>query len=309
MILQKTIAGSVSTTGVGLHSGKKIHLSLKPAPVDTGVVFYRIDEPTAAGIKATAAQVSSTTFCTTVGTRTGVCVGTVEHLLSALSALEIDNVFVELDGSEVPIMDGSASPWLYLLEKAGLSSQKKPKRFLRVKESLCVQEGDSWARLSPYDGFKVRCEVVYEHPAIPKDVQELEVDLSHTTYRDAIGCARTYGFLSDYEALRAQQLALGGSLDNALVFDQYKVMNDGGLRYREEVVRHKILDVIGDLYLLGANIIGAYHGYKPGHTVNVHLVKAILAQPSAFEWVYGKQEKSDPTLTLQPIMHPGDLPV
>lgn len=285
MLKQRTLKQAVSTVGIGLHSGKKVSIILRPAPSDTGIVFRRIDLATDALIELHPERVGETMLCTAL-VNGAVKVSTIEHLLSALAALGIDNLYVDLDAPEIPIMDGSASPFLYLILSAGIQEQSAPKRFIRIKQPITYDNGKgAWATLKPYDGFKIKFEIDFKHPAVDATAQFLEVDFARQAYASEISRARTFGFMRDIEKLRSLNLGLGGSLENAIVLDDYRVLNREGLRYSDEFVRHKILDAIGDLYTLGHGIIGAYHGFKSGHAINNLLVRELLKQREAWEIV------------------------
>lgn len=285
MLKQRTIKEAVSTVGIGLHSGKKVSITLKPAVVNTGIVFRRLDLGDSALIELHPEKVGETMLCTAL-LENQVKVSTIEHLLSALAALGIDNLYVELDAPEIPIMDGSAAPFLYLLLSAGLEEQHAAKRFIKIKKPISYDNGKgAWATLKPYEGFKIRFEIDFKHPAVDATAQALEVDFSRQAYASEISRARTFGFMRDIEKLRSLNLGLGGSLENAIVLDEYRVLNREGLRYNDEFIRHKILDAIGDLYTLGHGIIGAYHGFKSGHAINNLLVRELLKQPDAWEMV------------------------
>ncbi|MDQ3206159.1 MAG: UDP-3-O-acyl-N-acetylglucosamine deacetylase [Pseudomonadota bacterium] len=281
---QRTLKNVIRATGVGLHSGEKVFLTLRPAPVDAGVVFRRVDLDPVVEIPALAHLVTETTLCT--GLTCGVAkVQTVEHLLSALAGLGVDNVFVELSAPEVPIMDGSAGPFVFLLQSAGIVEQEAPKRFIRVKRTVEVRDGDKSARFDPHDGFRIGFTVQFDHPAIPAARSRAEVDFSTAAYVKEVSRARTFGFMRDLEFMRERNLGLGGSMDNAIVLDEFRVLNEDGLRYADEFVRHKILDAVGDLYLAGHPIIGAYEGFKSGHALNNMLVRALMEQRDAWEEV------------------------
>ncbi len=284
MTRQRTLKTVVRATGVGLHSGEKVYMTLRPAPVDTGIVFRRIDLDPVVEMPASAALVTETTLCTGLS-REGAKVQTVEHLMSALAGLGVDNAYVELSAPEVPIMDGSAGPFVFLLQSAGIAEQAAPKRFIRIKRAVEVRDGDKVARFEPYDGFRVGFTVQFDHPMIPAAQSRAEVEFSTDAYVREVARARTFGFMSDLEYMRERNLGLGGSMDNAIVLDEFRVLNDDGLRYADEFVRHKILDAIGDLYLAGHPILGAYEGYKSGHALNNKLVRALLAETSAWEEV------------------------
>ena len=282
MLAQRTLKNVIRATGVGLHSGEKVYLTLRPAAADTGIVFRRVDLDPVVDIKAEAALVTETMLCT------GLSIGqakvmTVEHLMSAFAGLGIDNAYVELSAPEVPIMDGSAGPFVFLLQSAGLVDQAAPKRFIRIKHPVEVRDGDKIARFVPHDGFKLDFTVAFDHPAIPTTQSRAVVEFSAQTYIREVSRARTFGFMRDLEFMRERNLGLGGSMDNAIVLDEFRVLNDDGLRYADEFVRHKILDAVGDLYLAGHPIIGAYEAHKSGHALNNKLVRALLAEQSAWE--------------------------
>ncbi|SIP90054.1 UDP-3-O-acyl-N-acetylglucosamine deacetylase [Solilutibacter tolerans] len=284
MTRQRTLKNVIRATGVGLHSGEKVFLTLRPAPVDTGIVFRRVDLDPVVEIPAQGDLVTETTLCT--GLSCGPAkVQTVEHLLSAMAGLGIDNAYVELSAAEVPIMDGSAGPFVFLLQSAGIAEQDAPKRFIRILGEVEVREGDKWARFTPHDGFRLDFTVEFNHPAIPAAQSSASVDFSTARYIKEVSRARTFGFMRDLEYMRERNLGLGGSMDNAIVLDEFRVLNEDGLRYADEFVRHKILDAVGDLYLAGHPIIGAYEGFKSGHALNNKLVRALLAETSAWELV------------------------
>ncbi len=282
MLRQRTLKSLISTTGVGLHTGQKIRMVLRPAQPDTGVVFRRVDLNPIADIPARAESVGETRLssCLVSG---GAKVYTVEHLMSALSGLGIDNVFVDLDGPEVPIMDGSAAPFAFLIQAAGIEEQSAPKRFVRIKKRVEVAEGDKWARLEPFDGYRLSFSIVFNHPVIEKSNQSVSIDFAETSYLKEIARARTFGFMQDVEQLREDGLALGGGLDNAVVLDEYRVLNAEGLRFSDEFIRHKVLDAIGDLYLIGKPILGAFSAHKSGHALNNRLLRELIARPDAWE--------------------------
>ena len=282
MLRQRTLKSLISTTGVGLHTGQKIRMVLRPAQPDTGVVFRRVDLNPIADIPARAESVGETRLssCLVSG---GAKVYTVEHLMSALSGLGIDNVFVDLDGPEVPIMDGSAAPFAFLIQAAGIEEQSAPKRFVRIKKRVEVAEGDKWARLEPFDGYRLSFSIVFNHPVIEKSNQSVSIDFAETSYLKEIARARTFGFMQDVEQLREDGLALGGGLDNAVVLDEYRVLNAEGLRFSDEFIRHKVLDAIGDLYLIGKPILGAFSAHKSGHALNNRLLRELISRPDAWE--------------------------
>jgi UDP-3-O-[3-hydroxymyristoyl] N-acetylglucosamine deacetylase len=284
MLAQRTLKNVIRATGVGLHSGEKVYLTLRPAPVDTGIVFRRVDLEPVVDIPADANLVTETMLCTGLS-RDGGKVMTVEHLMSAFAGLGIDNAYVDLSAPEVPIMDGSAGPFVFLLQSAGISEQAAPKRFIRITRPVEVREGDKVARFEPHAGFRIGFTVQFDHPAIPSSLSRAEVDFSSTSYVKEVSRARTFGFMRDLEFMRERNLGLGGSMDNAIVLDEFRVLNDDGLRYADEFVRHKILDAVGDLYLAGHPILGAFEGYKSGHALNNKLVRALLAERTAWEEV------------------------
>lgn len=290
---QRTLKNVIRATGVGLHTGKKVYLTLRPAPVDTGIVFCRTDLPGNPEVKATAHAVGCTQLSTTL-VENDVKISTVEHLLSAMAGLGVDNAYVDVSAGEVPIMDGSAAPFVFLLQSAGIEAQGKAKRFIRIKKAVEVTDGDKVARFEPYNGFNVKFGIDFNHPVFAEEHQEAEIEFSATAFVKEVSRARTFGFMRDIEALRERQLALGGSMDNAIVLDDYRVLNEDGLRYEDEFVKHKILDAIGDLYLLGSAPIGAFYGYKSGHGLNNQLVRALLEQTDAWEEVSFQEEAASP---------------
>lgn len=281
MFGQRTLQNRISASGVGLHSGERINMTLHPAPADSGIVFRRSDLSPNVDIPALATRVGDTRMCTVLGCN-GVRVSTVEHLMSALAGLGVDNCLVELTAAEVPIMDGSADPFVFLLKSAGLAEQARPKRFVRILERVEVRDGDKWARFDPHDGFRVNFEIDFDHPLFSGGLTRASMEFSSTTYLKEVARARTFGFMRDLETLRRHNLALGGSLDNAIVLDDSRVLNEEGLRYRDEFVKHKVLDAIGDLYLLGYGLIGEFSGFKSGHGLNNRLLRELLARPDAF---------------------------
>ena len=289
MVRQRTLKNVIRATGVGLHSGQKVYMTLRPAAPDTGIVFRRTDFTHPIEIKAQAELVGDTSLCTAL-VQGGVQIKTIEHLLSALAGLGIDNAYVDLSAAEVPIMDGSAGPFVFMLQSAGIEKQNKAKRFIRIKQSIQVEDADRWARFEPFDGFKVGFTIDFKHPAFEKSVSSAEIDFSTTSFVKEISRARTFGFMKDIEYLRERNLVLGGSMDNAIVLDDYRVLNEDGLRYEDEFVKHKILDAIGDLYLLGHSLIGAFYGYKSGHALNNKLLRALLANQPAWEYVTFEDE-------------------
>jgi len=293
MLGQRTLKNSIRASGVGLHTGKKVLMTLRPAAPDTGIVFRRVDLPVPVDIPAHAENVGETTLGTTL-VHGDAKVSTVEHLLSAFAGLGIDNAIVEVSASEVPIMDGSAGPFVFLLQSAGLAEQGVPKRFVRIRRIVRVEDGDKWAEFRPFDGFKVNFELEFDHPVFRRHAQRASMDFSTTSFLKEVSRARTFGFMRDIEMLRSQNLALGGTMDNAIVMDDYRVLNDDGLRYEDEFVKHKILDAIGDLYLLGHSLIGEFSGFKSGHALNNRLLRALLADRAAWESVVFEKPEDAP---------------
>lgn len=293
MIRQRTLKNVIRATGVGVHTGEKVYLTLRPAPVNTGVIFRRTIDNKVVDIPARAEYVGDTSFCTTL-VKDGARVGTVEHLLSAMAGLGIDNAIIEVSANEVPIMDGSAGPFVFLIQSAGVEEQNALKRFMKIKKTIEVQEGDKMARIEPYDGFQISFSIDFDHPVIRGGNQDSSLDFGVTSYVKEVSRARTFGFLADFEWLRANNLAMGANLDNAIALDEYKVINEDGLRYDNEFVRHKILDAIGDLYLLGTGVIGAFYGRKSGHTLNNKLIRKLLEDQTAWEIVTFKDEADAP---------------
>lgn len=300
MIYQRTLKNVIRATGVGLHTGEKVYLTLRPAAANTGIVFRRIDGEQPVDIPATLENVSDTTLSTTLGAN-GKNVSTVEHLLSAMAGIGIDNAYVDLSAAEVPIMDGSSGPFVFLLQSAGVEEQDAPKRFIRIKRPVRVADGDKWAEFQPFDGFKVSFGIEFDHPVFKKSTSRASVDFSTTSFVKEVSRARTFGFMRDLESLREKNLALGGTLDNAIVVDDYRILNDEGLRYEDEFVKHKILDAIGDLYLLGHSLIGAFHGYKSGHELNNRLLRKVLADEDAWELLSYEAPEDAPIVFMQPI--------
>jgi len=282
MLKQRTLKKATRTTGVGLHTGARVELSLRPAAEDTGIVFHRVDLAEAPALPALATNVGDTRLASTL--RIGpASVATVEHLMSALAGLGIDNLHVDIAGPELPIMDGSAGPFVFLLQSAGLVEQKAPKRYLRVKETVEVRDGDKWARFTPFDGYRLDFTIDFPHPVFGSENRNVVVDFANDSYAKEVARARTFAFMQDVDAMRAAGLGLGGSLQNAIVLDEFKVLNAEGLRYDNEFVRHKVLDAIGDLYLLGHPLIGQYTAYKSGHGLNNALCRALLARTDAWQ--------------------------
>ena len=284
MIRQRTLRNAIRATGVGLHTGEKVYLTLAPAPVDTGIVFRRVDLDPVVEIHASASNVGDTTLSTTL-VHDGHRVSTVEHLLSAMAGLGIDNAYVDVSASEVPIMDGSAGPFVFLIQSAGIEEQAAAKKFLRIKREVTVKDGDKVASFLPFDGFKVSFTIDFDHPVFRDRRAHAEIDFSSTSFVREISRARTFGFMHEIEYLRSKGLARGGSVDNAIVVDEYRILNQDGLRYEDEFVKHKVLDAIGDVYLLGYSLIGEFRAHKSGHALNNASLRALLAQPDAWEMV------------------------
>jgi len=301
MIRQRTLKNVIRATGVGLHTGEKVFLTLRPAAVNTGIVFRRIDLEPVVDVKASLDNVSSTRMSTTLE-RDGVRISTVEHLMAAFAGLGIDNVFVDLTAAEVPIMDGSAGPFVFLIESAGIEEQRAPKQFIRIKQSVEIRDGDKWAKFAPYDGFKVDLTIDFDHPVVQASQQHASIDFSESSFIKDVSRARTFGFLDEVEALQEAGLARGGSLDNAIVMDAFHILNDDGLRYRDEFVKHKILDAVGDLYLLGHLLVGAFSAHKSGHSMNNGLLRRLLKTESAWECVSYDDVDSAPVRYLQPLV-------
>jgi len=301
MIRQRTLKNTIRATGVGLHSGQKVYLTLRPAPVDTGIVFCRTDLDPVVQIPARADAVGETLLCTTL-VKDGVKVATVEHLMSALAGLGIDNCYVDLSAAEVPIMDGSAGPFVFLIQSAGIEEQEKAKKFVRIKREIRVEEDDKWAAFLPFDGFKISFAIDFDHPVFKSRSQEASIDFSSTSFVKEVSRARTFGFMRDIEKLRSMNLALGGSPDNAIVVDDYRILNEDGLRYEDEFVKHKILDAIGDLYQIGNSLIGEFRGYKSGHGLNNKLLRALIEQPDAWEIVTFEDAAKAPISYMRPVL-------
>ena len=297
MLAQRTLKSLTKAVGVGLHSGQRVELTLRPAPPDTGIVFRRVDLPQAVDIVVTAEAVTDTRLASTISSGSAK-VHTVEHLMSACAGLGLDNLIIDITADEVPILDGSASSFVFLLQSAGIALQAAPKRFVRVIHPVEVREGEGanvkWARLDPYEGYKLSFEIDFDHPAVDSTGQRVAFDLGSGSYSRDIARARTFGFTKDVEAMRTNGLALGGGLDNAIVMDDYKVLNTDGLRYNDEFVKHKILDAMGDLYLLGKPLLAAYSAFRSGHAMNNKLLRALLAHPEAYEVVTFEDERQAP---------------
>ena len=300
MIRQRTLKNVIRATGVGLHTGQKVYLTLRPAVPNTGIKFRRVDLPDPVVIHAKPENVGETSLSTTL-VQGGVKISTVEHLLSALAGLGIDNACIDVSAPEVPIMDGSAGPFVFLIQSAGIQEQDAPKKFIRIKKELMVEDGDKWAKFEPYDGFKVTFTIDFDHPVFNKDNQTASVDFSSTSFVKEVSRARTFGFMRDIGALRKRKLALGGSMDNAIVVDNYRILNEDGLRYADEFVKHKILDAIGDLYLLGHSLIGSFVGYKSGHGLNNQLLRELLKNQDAWESVTYSEDEGLPISYMRTI--------
>ena len=303
MIRQRTLKNSIRATGVGLHIGQKVYMTLRPAAPNTGIVFCRVDQPQPVEIKADAYHVSDTRLSSCLE-QDGVRVSTVEHLMSALAGLGIDNLYVDVSAGEVPIMDGSSGPFVFLLQSAGIEEQAVAKKFIRILKSVAVSDGDKSARFDPHNGFKIEFSIDFDHPVFEHSARSVCVDFATTSYVREISRARTFGFMQEVEWMRAQGLALGGSLDNAIVLDEYRVLNSDGLRYDDEFVRHKVLDAIGDLYLLGHPVIGAFAAHKSGHALNNALLRRLLETKNAWEYVNFERAEDAPAFvaSTQPAL-------
>ena len=301
MVTQRTLQNPIRATGVGLHTGEKVLMTLRPAPVNAGIVFRRVDLDPIVEIPADALRVGDTMLGTTL-IEGDVRVATVEHLLSAMAGMGIDNALVDLSATEVPIMDGSAAPFVFLIQSAGIAEQGAPKRFTRIVRPVEVRDGDKWARIDPFDGFKVNFEIEFDHPMFKRHLRRESMDFSSTSFLREVSRARTFGFMRDLETLRGRNLIMGGSMDNAIVLDDYRILNEDGLRYENEFVRHKILDAIGDLYLLGHSLIGEFSGYKSGHGLNNQLLRALLQREDAWEDVTFSDVADAPISYAAPAM-------
>lgn len=293
MLKQRTLKTVIHASGVGLHGGVKVNLTLRPAAPDTGIVFRRVDLPQPVDIPAQAVLIGDTRMCSCLE-RDGVKVGTIEHLMSALCGLGIDNAWIDLDAPEVPILDGSAAPFVFLIQSAGIEEQNAAKKFIRVTRPVEVRDGDKWARFEPYEGYRLSFSIVFHHPAIDRSAQQAEIDFAEHSYVREVSRARTFGFMQEVEYLRENGLALGGGLENAIVLDEFRVLNQDGLRYGDEFVKHKILDAVGDLYLLGHPLLAAYASHKGGHALNNQLARALLQQQEAWELVSFPEPASVP---------------
>jgi|TARA_R110000787_G_scaffold70638_3_gene156964 UDP-3-O-[3-hydroxymyristoyl] N-acetylglucosamine deacetylase len=299
LIKQRTLKNVIRATGVGLHSGEMVYLTLRPAAPNTGIIFRRVDLDPVVEIEAKAENVGETALSTTL-IQNGQRVSTVEHLLSAFAGLGIDNAYIDLNAAEVPIMDGSAGPFVFLVQSAGIEEQAVAKQFIRIKKPVLLEDGDKWAKFEPFEGFKVSFTIDFEHPAFTGRPQQVDVDFSSTSFVREVSRARTFGFMKDIEKLREMNLALGGSMDNAIVVDDFRVLNEDGLRYEDEFVRHKVLDAIGDLYLLGHSLIGAFVGHKSGHEVNNRLLRKLIAQEDCWELVTFEEDADAPIVFSRP---------
>jgi UDP-3-O-[3-hydroxymyristoyl] N-acetylglucosamine deacetylase len=293
MSKQRTLKNAIRATGVGMHSGLKVFMTLRPAAIDTGIVFRRIDLKPQVDIRANAHLVGETSMSTTL-VLAGVKVATVEHLMAAFAGLGVDNAIVELSAGEVPIMDGSAAPFVFLVQSAGVQIQDAAKRYIRITQPVEVRDGDKWARLLPFDGYKIGFTIEFKHPAFNRETSTALVDFSQSSFVREVSRARTFGFMKDIEMLRERNLVLGGSMDNAIVLDDYRILNSDGLRYEDEFVKHKILDAMGDLYLAGRSLIGHFEGFKSGHHLNNQLVRTLLANREAWQEVSFEQESDSP---------------
>ena len=301
MLKQRTLKNTIRATGVGLHTGENVYLTLHPADPDTGIRFRRSDIGESAFVDAKSENVGDTTMSTTL-IQNGIRVSTVEHLMSAFSGLGIDNALVDVSAAEIPIMDGSAGPFVFLLQSAGIEEQDAWRKYIRVNKPIKVVDGDKWASFDPYDGFRIGFTIDFEHPAFKSNVKTAVMDLSTTSFIKEVSRARTFGFMKDIELLQKNNLALGGSLDNAIVVDDLKVLNEDGLRYADEFVKHKMLDAIGDLYLLGHSLLGEFNGYKSGHSLNNQLLRALIKDPEAWEMISFEDLNELPKAFVQPVL-------
>ena len=300
MIKQRTLKNEIRATGVGLHTGQKIYLTLRPAPIDSGIVFRRVDLDPVVEIPAQAHMVGDTMLSTTL-MKDDVRVSTVEHLMSAMAGMGIDNAIVEVSADEVPIMDGSAGPFVFLIQSAGIQEQQAPKKFIRIKEQVTITDGDKEATFLPFDGFKVSFCIAFDHPVFKDRKLDTSVDFSSTSFVKEISRARTFGFMHEFEYLRSKGLVKGGSFDNAIVVDKYRILNEDGLRYEDEFVKHKVLDAIGDLYLMGNGLIGEYRAFKSGHGLNNKAVLELLKQTNAWEYATFDEEVDAPISYIKPL--------
>ncbi len=297
MLKQRTLKKAISATGVGLHNGEKVTLTLRPAAVNTGIIFKRVDLPQPNEILASPSAVQDTRMCSALEAH-GARVATVEHIMSALAGLGIDNIYIEVNASEIPIMDGSSGPFVFLLQEAGIAEQAAAKKFIRIKKVVEVIDGDKWVRFDPYHGFKVDFTIQFNHPVFEDSGRHVKIDFAADSYINEISRARTFGYMLEVEYFRSNGLARGGSLDNAIVLDEYRVLNVDGLRYDDEFVKHKILDAIGDLYMLGHPILGAFSAYKSGHALNNQLIRALMQDDTAWEYVTFENQEDAPASYL-----------
>lgn len=302
MIRQRTLKNVITATGITLHTGERAKIVLRPAPVNTGILFRRIDLDPIAEVQALAENVGDTRLSTTLINKDGIRVATVEHLLSAFAGLGIDNAFVDVSAPEIPIMDGSAGPFVFLIQSAGIEEQYAPKRFIRIKRKIKVSDGDKWACFEPFNGFKVTFTIDFDHPLFKANTKTATLDFSSLSYVKEVSRARTFGFMSEFEKLQAMNLARGASLDNAIAIDDFRVLNEDGLRYENEFVKHKILDAVGDLYLLGSSLVGAFNGHKSGHALNNKLLRELLVQQDAWEFVTFQDSDTSPISYVRPIL-------
>jgi len=304
MLKQRTLKKAINATGVGLHNGEKVTLTLRPAAPNTGIIFKRVDLPQPNEIKATPDAVRDTRLCSALE-ENGARVATVEHLMSALAGLGIDNIYIDVNASEIPIMDGSSGPFVFLLQEAGIEEQAVAKKFIRVKKVVEVIEGDKWVRFEPYNGFKIDFTINFNHPVFENSGNNVKIDFAADSYIKEISRARTFGFMHEVEYLRSNGLARGGSLENAIVLDEYRVLNSDGLRYEDEFAKHKVLDAIGDLYMLGHPVIGAFYAYKSGHALNNQLLRALMQDETAWEYTtFEKQEDAPDAFLVQSNLTP-----
>ncbi|HEX4044709.1 MAG TPA: UDP-3-O-acyl-N-acetylglucosamine deacetylase [Gammaproteobacteria bacterium] len=301
MIRQRTLKTIINAKGVALHGGNRVEIILRPAPVNTGIIFRRIDLSPIVEIRALAENVGETTLSSTL-IKDNIRIATVEHLLSAFAGLGIDNAYVDITAAEVPIMDGSAGPFVFLIQSAGIEEQNAPKRFIRIKRKIELIEGDKWVKLEPFNGFKVNFTIDFDHPLFKLQPKTATLDFSSVSFVKEVSRARTFGFKADFEKLQAMNLARGASLDNAIAIDEYRVLNEDGLRYENEFVKHKILDAVGDLYLLGSSLIGAFSGYKSGHALNNKLLRKLLVEQDAWEFVTFENTKTAPISYLRSVL-------
>ena len=303
MVKQRTLKNAIQATGVGLHTGEKVYMTLHPSAPDTGVVFRRTDLDPVVEIRAKAKNVGDTTLSTTL-IKDDVRVSTIEHLMSALAGMGIDNVTIDVSAAEIPIMDGSAGQFVFLIQSAGIHEQEVPKKFIRIKEKVRVPFNDAWAQVSPFEGFKVAFTGVWDHPVLKKHGTKASINFNSTSFVKEVSRARTFGFMSDLEALKENNLALGGSEKNAIAIGDEDILNEDGLRLENEMIKHKILDAIGDLYLLGHNLVGSFEGFKSGHTVNNALLRELIARPETWEVVTYDDPNNSPITYLDPIIDP-----